>query len=297
MRFCSLASSSTHGNAFLVESAGGSRLLVDCGLPLRRLERCLAEAGVKPRDLQAILVSHDHLDHVRALLLRVPFADRHGVPVYTTARIWEEGYWGKRMVDPSLRRLLVPGQGVRIGDLLVETFVTPHDAVESIGFVLRDRTAAGEQSLAVVTDLGHVPPHLAEQVQGATALVLESNHDVELERAAARPWPVKDRVLGDYGHLSNQQAAQALPALVTAATRVVLLAHLSLQCNSPELALGEARTALNSIGWQGELAVAPADCPSPFFALGAATASPPLASAAPRRRSAVRQRQGMLPLD
>ncbi len=259
MRFCSISSSSVYGNCYFIESPGGLRILVDCGVGLRRLERHLSGIGVLPDSISALFITHDHRDHTAGLELRRPFAQRYRIPVYATRGFWRRWGGGDR-IDDYLRRTVIPGKPVDVGDCAVTAFLKPHDAVEPVGYSLR----CGGRMLSVVTDLGCVPPEVEDSVRDSTHLIFESNHDRDMELRSGRPPALVHRVLSDVGHLSNDQAARALARVVTHDTRLVLLSHLSIDCNRPDLALRAAGSAL-SRRFDVTLEVAPADMPSRMF--------------------------------
>ncbi|MCL6449746.1 MAG: MBL fold metallo-hydrolase [Acetobacteraceae bacterium] len=261
LRFCSLASSSTYGNAYLVAEPGGAALLVDCGAPLRRIQAGLKERGVEPGRVVAVLLTHRHGDHTRALCIKIPLPQRLGVPVYAPAGVWEEAEGEFGAMPPALRRRIAPGRPVRAGPFVVRAFAKPHDARDPVGFLVE---AAGER-LAVATDLGRVDSGLTSLLRGCHHLIFESNHDPELEWASGRPRHLIQRILGDLGHLSNDQAGSALAAIVTRRTRTVLLAHLSIDCNRPDLALDTVSRYLRPAGYRGILAAAPPRGPSPWY--------------------------------
>ena len=266
IRYTSLASSSAYGNAYLVEG-GGTRLLIDCGARQRRLVADLARLGVDPATLDAVLLTHEHADHTYGLGLRRPLAAGHGVPLYAHPDVWRhcaaaQNYLERAGLSLSDELYLRPGAHLTIGAMTVIPFRTPHDAVCSLGFVI----ACGHQRLGLATDLGHVSAEVADNLCGCTHLVIESNHDRRLELDSGRPWPLVQRVLGANGHLSNRQTADALADLVGGMTRSILLAHLSLDCNRPELALTAAGGRLRASGWRGSLWAAPAGTPSGWLA-------------------------------
>lgn len=256
MRFCSLASSSKAGSAYLIEGGDGTRVLVDCGLGIRRLEARLWEAGVSPGSLAAVLVTHDHADHVAALRLRHPFTAKHRVPLYgsialieTLSYDWSVGR-ERRLGETVVVRA---GRTVRIKGLEVTPFRKSHDAPEPLGFLLTD----GVSRLAVATDLGTVGREIITLLRGSTHLIFESNHDVDMEVNSGRPVHIIRRVLGNRGHLSNEQAGEALARIVERETKMVLLAHLSDECNTPELAYSTVARYLDEAGYTGGLGVAP----------------------------------------
>ncbi len=254
MRFHSLASCSKAGSAYLIQGGDGTRVLVDCGLGIRRLEARLREAGAEPGSLDGVLVTHDHGDHVAALRLVNPFTRKYAVPLYASRSLIRTLSLGSE----HHRRLgeTVPvraGKLFRVGGFDVVPFAKSHDAPEPLGFLLSD----AEASLAVVTDLGKVDRETVRLLGGATHLIFESNHDVDLELNSGRPYHLIRRVLGEHGHLSNEQAGMALAAIAGADTRMVLLAHLSDECNTPELAWRTVSGYLDKAGYAGGLSVAP----------------------------------------
>jgi phosphoribosyl 1,2-cyclic phosphodiesterase len=268
IRYTSLASSSTYGNSYLIEGPGPTRVLVDCGPRLRRLEAHLWALGVPPSSIDAVFITHEHIDHTYCLNLRRPFAARNAIPVYAHESIWADcpgardtlcgSAWGRCLEDGGPVRPIEAGREIIIGSLAIQPFSTPHDARAPLGFVIScDHTALG-----IATDLGHVSTETATRLQGCNHLILESNHDRHMEISSGRPWSLIWRVLGDWGHLSNDQAAAALRQLADGATRTVLLAHLSLDCNLPELALETVAAGLEAAGWKGSVVVAPASSPS-----------------------------------
>lgn len=266
LSFWSLSSSSTFGNAYLIENSSGTRILIDCGVPLRRLEAALLDLGVAPETLSAVFITHDHTDHVRALTPKKPFAARHGIPVYATGAFWESWRFDWHDSLGELAETIEPGRPVCVenagnsatGPLRVIAVEKPHDAPCPVGYIIE----GGKERLAVLTDLGHMPENIIRAAHGVDHLIIESNHDRDMELRSNRHWYLKQRVLGPRGHLSNDQAADALKAIVTASTKTVLLAHLSLECNLPDLAQNTAASALSRTGFGGRLLVAPPDRPS-----------------------------------
>jgi phosphoribosyl 1,2-cyclic phosphodiesterase len=235
MRFVSLGSGS-RGNATLVE-AQGTRVLLDCGFPAREAEQRLSAAGVDPATLDAVLVTHEHGDHLRGV---GALARRHRLPVYMTAGTRRAGRCG---VLEAIGSLDPHGGPLPIGDLRARPLAVPHDACEPVQFVLE----AGGLKLGVLTDTGRITPHILESLNDCDALILECNHDSRLLAEGPYPPPLKARVGGPLGHLSNDQAAALLGGLDHGRLRCLVAAHLSEKNNRPELArdaLLEAAPAL-----------------------------------------------------
>lgn len=227
LRFRSLASGSS-GNATLIEASDGlhrTRVLVDCGLGLRQLIARLAVEGIGPADLDGIFITHEHGDHIGCAPMLVA---RYGVPLWTSAGTAQ--YAAFAGLESALN-LVRDGQVFAIGGLQLHPFTVPHDAREP----LQLRCTDGDRVLGLMTDIGHVTGHALAALAGCHALVLESNHDVELLAQSRYPDFLKRRVGGQHGHLSNVQAAAALGALRHDRLNTVVAAHLSERNNRPEL--------------------------------------------------------------
>ncbi len=246
MRFASLGSGS-EGNALIIESRDGlrvTRILIDCGFSLREVRRRLRGAGIEPDDIDAVLVTHEHGDHVGGVFRlsgahRVPVCLTHG----TLAASLDEAGGGAVFDDPDLIRRISPDHAFEIGGLKILPVSVPHDAKEPVQYVIDD----GRSRLGVLTDLGHGSAHVRRCYSGLDALVLECNHDAEMLASNARyPDVLKRRISGPWGHLANQAAAELLASLDTSRMRVIVAAHLSRQNNSPELARQALADALHS---------------------------------------------------
>ena len=227
LRFRSLGSGSS-GNATLIEASDGlhrTRVLVDCGLGLRQLMARLAVEGIGPADLDGIFITHEHGDHIGCAPMLVA---RYGVPLWTSAGTAQ--YAAFAGLESALN-LVRDGQVFAIGGLQLHPFTVPHDAREP----LQLRCTDGDRVLGLMTDIGHVTGHALAALAGCHALVLESNHDVELLAQSRYPDFLKRRVGGQHGHLSNVQAAAALGALRHDRLNTVVAAHLSERNNRPDL--------------------------------------------------------------
>ena len=225
MRFALLGSGS-EGNALVVE-VGSTRLLLDCGFSVSetvlRLQRLQLEAGT----ISAILVTHEHRDHIGGV---ARLARRFDLPVWLT-------HGTLRFQQQSLAGVTVheinPHQRFSIGDIEIQPCPVPHDAAEPVQYVFSD----GARRLGVLTDTGHITPHIEAMFDGCDALVLECNHDAGMLRAGPYPAKLKQRVGGRFGHLNNDQAASFLAGLDTACLQHIVAAHLSAQNNTPERAV------------------------------------------------------------
>jgi len=253
MKVVSLASSSAHGNAYLV-GYGSTHVLVDCGMPIRRLEKSLQALHVDPHALSGIFISHEHGDHVRALQLRLPFSTKYNVPSYSSHLLWS-GLRHFGHLPSDLCKVMEHGETIQTGALTVAAFKKSHDAIAPLGFRL---TTPEGTSVAVVTDLGEVTADVVSGALGCDYLVFESNHDRGMELSSGRPWALIRRVMGKCGHLSNDEAGEALTELITERTKGIMLAHLSLDCNTPAQALQTVSSYLRRRRYDGVLTVASA---------------------------------------
>ncbi|MGH8707871.1 MAG: MBL fold metallo-hydrolase [Burkholderiales bacterium] len=235
MRFASLASGSK-GNC-LVAEAGASRVLVDCGLSPRETARRLARLGLAPADLDAVLVTHEHADHVGHAY---PFAAQHALPVYLTHGTRRAQEDAGAPADGVELRLIEGRAPFAVGSLRVEPFTVPHDAREPVQFVLGD----GARRLGVLTDLGTSTAHVEAMLSGCDALVLEANHDLDLLWSGGYPKWLKERIGGPFGHLDNASSGRLLAALERSRLQHVIAAHLSQQNNTAELARAALARAL-----------------------------------------------------
>ena len=235
IRFASLGSGSD-GNALIVES-GGTRLLLDCGFPLSETVSRLSRLGVAPEALTAILVTHEHDDHVGGVAL---LARKFDLPVYTTYGTLA----AMRSGTASLPHVhLIDGHTVfAVEGIEVHPFPVPHDAREPAQYVFSD----GPRKLGVLTDVGCTTPHIEQMLTGLDALVLECNHDYDLLMNGPYPRSLKQRIAGRQGHLANHVAAELVRRLDCSRLKHFVAAHLSQQNNTPELARSAMAAALDT---------------------------------------------------
>lgn len=235
MRFASLGSGSK-GNATLVE-ADATRVLLDCGFGAQEAERRLARLGLAPTDLDAVVVTHEHGDHVRGV---AALARRHGLPVHLTFGTRKAISAERHSLDHLQCREVRPERRFRIGGLEVVPVPVPHDACEPCQYLFGH---AGRW-LGVLTDLGSLTPHVTRAFGDCDALVLECNHDRDLLAAGDDPPSLKRRVGGKLGHLNNHQAATLLERINQDRLQYLVLSHLSERNNTPEHARTTIETAL-----------------------------------------------------
>lgn len=226
LRTCILGSGSS-GNCTFVGSES-THVLIDAGLSAREIERRLEQVGVDPATIQGICVSHEHQDHTAGLRV---LHTRYGIPIYANS-----GTIGGLARDEKLGaipwRIFTTGMPFALGDLTIEPFSVPHDAYDPVGFVI----ACAGARVGVVTDMGISTALIRERLRGCQAIVVEANHDEQMLRDAQRPWHLKQRIMGRQGHLSNQSAARMIADIASPTLKQVFLAHLSHECNRPDLA-------------------------------------------------------------
>lgn len=235
MRFSPLFSGSS-GNCSYIE-AGPVRLLVDAGLPCRTITAALADIGVAASSLTAILVTHEHTDHTKGI---GALSRRYGIPVYANRDTWEGM---SRTVEPlgeASRREFETGMDFYIGCVNVLPFAIPHDARDPVGYsFVHDGI-----KLTVMTDIGHMSRRLLDRAAGSRLLLIEANHDVDMLMAGSYPYPLKRRILGECGHLSNESCGRALATLYNRGVNCAILGHLSEENNMEELCLATVRSVL-----------------------------------------------------
>ena len=245
MEFYTIASSSA-GNAALV-CHEDTHILIDAGVSCRRITQSLAALDLTLEDIDAILITHEHIDHVRAL---GTLQKKCAVPLYASRGT-------AAALDYPAERVhaFTPGDALTVGSLRALPFRTSHDARESVGY----RIESGDGALAVLTDNACITDEAHDLALGADTLLLEANHDVEMLTTGPYPYPLKRRILGEYGHLSNEAAAEFAVECVRAGTSDILLAHLSGENNTPSLAEYAVGRALQARGLSVRLAAAPRD--------------------------------------
>lgn len=253
IKFCVLASGSS-GNAALV-ATDKTRILVDAGLSVKELTRRLALAGEEPGRLDAVLVTHEHCDHVGGLARLVR---RHHVPVYTTHQTAPGLAW----FDPAPPvQTFQAGARFTVGDIEVDSFTIPHDAADPVGFCFH----AGGIKIGMATDLGYVTESVKYHLRGTHVLLLESNHDLEMLKVGPYPWSVKQRVMGRMGHLSNDGMGDFLARDWQPSAPNLVLGHISEHNNHPEIVRLVAGQALERRALEARVVIALQHQPTEVF--------------------------------
>ncbi len=241
MRFASLGSGSD-GNGLLVE-VNGTRILVDCGFTLGDTLARLARCGVEPASIAAILITHEHDDHVGGA---ARLARKFGMPVWLTHGTLRAV--GDKFSGVAAIEIFDCHRRFAVGAIEIEPYTVPHDACEPAQFVFSD----GAARLGLLTDAGSLTAHMQSVLSGVDALVLECNHDLEMLLNGAYPRQLKQRIAGRFGHLDNATAGELVAGIDSSRLQHVIAAHLSVQNNTPELAVDALARALNcEPGWIG----------------------------------------------
>jgi phosphoribosyl 1,2-cyclic phosphodiesterase len=246
MRITVLGSGSS-GNAILVESQC-TRLLIDAGFSGRDLERRLATVDVAPESIDGLLITHDHSDHTMGMGI---LARRWGIPLYLTDLT--RAACARLLKGTETVRRYHSSEPVVLGDLVVNPFLTLHDAVDPVAVTVTE-TRTG-QKMGIATDLGRPTAAVRHSLRHCDLLILESNHDEILLRESPYPWSVKSRIASSHGHLSNRAAAELVTDLAHPGLAGVVLAHLSGNANDPRIAEDTVGQALERLHFGGELLV------------------------------------------
>jgi phosphoribosyl 1,2-cyclic phosphodiesterase len=229
MRVCSIASGSS-GNCTFAGSEQTS-LLFDAGISGKRVEAGLNELGLTGRELSGIFITHEHADHIKGLGV---LARRLGLPIYATRKTWEavcqSGSIGE--IPEGLYHQVEADLPTKVGDLSILPFHISHDAADPVGY----RVTQGKKSMAIATDMGVYDGYTIDHLRGLDVIFIEANHDIRMLEAGRYPYPLKQRILGEWGHLSNEASGQLIGEILHDEMKHVFLAHLSRENNYPALA-------------------------------------------------------------
>ncbi|MCX7749861.1 MAG: MBL fold metallo-hydrolase [Clostridia bacterium] len=236
IKFCSLYSGSSGNSIFL--SDGNTKVLIDAGLSGKKIIEALCTIGENPVELSAILISHEHSDHIRGAGI---LSRKFDIPIYANEATWSAMEKWIGPVNVKNKIYFETGMEFVIGDIGIKAFSIPHDASEPVGF----NFFMHNKKITTATDIGHITKPLLENLIDSHILLLESNHDVEMLKVGPYPWMLKKRIMGDWGHLSNETAAKVVAYLAEKGTKRFVLGHLSRENNFPELAYQTALNILN----------------------------------------------------
>lgn len=229
MQLTSIASGSS-GNCIYIGTER-THVLIDAGISGKRIENGLQALDLTAQDIEGILITHEHCDHIAGLGV---MARRHGLPIYATYKTIDAilGISSLGRIDPALFCPIEPEVDFAIGDMQIHPVRVSHDAADPVAYLVRQ----GEKTAGVITDLGVYDDSLVEKLRDADVLLLEANHDIKMLEVGPYPYPLKQRILGEKGHLSNSACGQLLSQILHDSFRTVMLGHLSKENNYPELA-------------------------------------------------------------
>ena len=235
IKVCSLFSGSS-GNCIFV-SSGETSILVDAGVSGKRIEEALTSIGESAQSISGIIITHEHCDHISGAGI---LARRHKIPVYANSQTWAAMRRDIGKLMPDFIKVAEIGQQFLIGDITITSFAIPHDAANPVGynFYMQDK------KITIATDIGHVSDELLVNLENSHMILLESNHDIEMLKTGSYPWPLKRRIMGDFGHLCNELTGKIVAHLAENGTKIFLLGHLSKENNFPELAYQTVCNAL-----------------------------------------------------
>jgi phosphoribosyl 1,2-cyclic phosphodiesterase len=253
--FCILASGSSGNAAFL--STGNTRILIDAGLSMKELARRLALIGESLESIDAILISHEHSDHVAGLPV-LARSKKVRARIFLTRLTAPAIDWGEG--QPRLETFQA-GAAFTVGDVEVTSFSIPHDALDPVAFCLE----AGGARIGIVTDLGYIPASIKFHLRHTDLLMLESNHDLDMLKVGPYPWSIKQRVMSRVGHLSNLGMSEFLMQDLDPSTHRLVLGHLSEQNNHPEIVRMIASQSLEERGLRTQLSIAAQHTASEVF--------------------------------
>ena len=235
IKVCSLFSGSS-GNCIYI-SYNDTALLIDAGVSGRRIEKALSDIGESFDKIAGIFITHEHSDHISGAGV---LSRRYQLPVYANAPTWKAigSSIGKIKSDKICE--INPGEEICIGDMGINSFLIPHDAACPVGYNIFIK----DKKISIATDIGHMDAELLSKLENSDMVLLESNHDTEMLKFGRYPWPLKQRILGEKGHLCNDMAGKVVAHLATKGTKQFLLGHLSQENNFPELAYETVSNAL-----------------------------------------------------
>jgi len=236
-------------------STGKVRILIDAGVSGCRIAGALSGIGESPKNIDAILITHEHSDHIKGAGI---FSRKYSVPIYANQKTWGSMDMSIGAVKEEYRKV-IDDRSFEIGDIGIEPFSIPHDASDPMAYSI----SANGKKVTIATDMGHITEKTRCCMKGSDLILIESNHDIEMLKIGPYPWSLKKRILGDNGHLSNEIAAELVAAMAKVGTRRFFLGHLSKENNFPELAYQTTKNVLDvngiCIGKDIFMCVAPRD--------------------------------------
>lgn len=236
VRFCPIASGSS-GNC-IYAGTESTNILFDAGLSGKRIKEGLDILKVDGTNIDALFITHEHSDHIKGAGI---ISRRFDIPIYATEGTWEAMEDTIGNIGRKNKKFIYSGETCVINDMCIMPFDIPHDAAEPVGYSI----FAKDFKMTIATDLGHVTDTVKENIQGSDVLLLESNHDVDMLKCGSYPWALKQRILGDKGHISNETAGKLISEIMDGKLKHIYLGHLSDENNEPHLAYETVKSILN----------------------------------------------------
>lgn len=227
LKFCSLYSGSS-GNSLFVQS-NNTKILIDCGTSAKKIETALDNIDIDITDIDAILVTHEHSDHIQGL---GTISKKHNIPVFANCETWEAMENQRNKMTSNNIKTFENNTEFHIGNLQIVPFSTPHDAVNPCGFSI----CSGTKKISIATDLGHIDENIFSNIKDSKFMLLEANYEPEILKVSNYPYSLKQRIAGPHGHLSNIEAGKTISNLFGKELKEVMLGHLSKENNFPEMA-------------------------------------------------------------
>ena len=259
LKCCSLYSGST-GNSFFVQTEN-TKLLIDAGVSCKKIETALDSLNFSPSDIDAILITHEHIDHTKSVAM---LSSKYNIPVYTNLETWKVLLPNNKKFLNIKANFFKIDETFKINDLKILPFSTPHDAVNPCGFnIIKDN-----KKISIATDLGHISNNVIKSLEGSSFVMLEANYDSNVLQYSSYPYLLKQRISGPKGHLENGITGKTIAHLINSGLEKALLIHLSKENNFPELAYKTVVEELQKQNYKGNdisLDVAPRNSPSDFF--------------------------------
>lgn len=259
LKCCSLYSGST-GNSFFIQTED-TKLLIDAGVSCKKIENALASIDVSPKDIDAVFITHEHIDHTKSVGM---LSKKYGLPIYTNNDTWQALLNSNNNLSNVDIHFFDNDKTFEFKDLSIHPFSTPHDAANPCGFnIFKDK-----KKISIATDLGHMSTNIIKNLENSSFLMLEANYDSNVLKYSTYPYLLKKRIAGPKGHLENCITGQTIAHLINSGLKNALLIHLSKENNFPELAY---KTVVEELQKQKfpenciSLNVAPRDLPSTLF--------------------------------
>lgn len=239
LNVCSFFSGSS-GNCTYIESEKGA-VLIDAGVSMKRIFEEISRIDRNPEKIKALFVTHEHSDHILSV---GAIARKLHIPVFATKPTWRAMYKGLGKIEKQFIKPVEISENIEIEDMVISAFQIPHDAASPVGYKIE----CGGRKFVIATDIGEMNEKIFLEISGAHAVLLESNHDKLMLQNGSYPYPLKQRIKGKCGHLSNEEAAITCGRLVSVGVRKILLGHLSGENNRPEIAFCEAEKCISKCG-------------------------------------------------